>query len=138
VAKETLRAAREYAKADDAYHDGAGPLGAVGLLGSGAGDRLDDARKALVEGDAAASLRASRAVEHRMDTAKRDGVLRLAAVGMALALILVGVWRFRRWRRHRGDRRVAKATAALDDPPTLAPLEPLSKSERDHPDIFRK
>lgn len=121
VAEKTLDAAKAYAEADDDLDDGAGFLGAVGLLGSGADDELDTARKELKQGHPAASLAASRVVEKRVRDAKRNGALRVGVVVLVLFVALFGWWRLRRWRRRRGDARVAKAVAALEEantPPT--------------------
>lgn len=119
-AESTLEAAKAYRAADEHLDEGSGPLGAIGLLGSGTDDRLDTARDELESGDAAASLRASAAVERRLDNAVRDGALRLAAVILVLGAVLFVVLRTRRWRRRRGQKRIDRAADEL------APIGPLS------------
>lgn len=120
-AEDTLDAAQGYRDADEHFDEGAGPLGVIGLLGSGTDDRLDTARRELESGDASASLRASAAVERRLDNAVRDGALRVAAVVFLLALVLFTLFRARRWRRRRGQKRIDRAADAQ-----LAPLGPLN------------
>jgi hypothetical protein len=141
VAERTLDAAKAYAEADDDLDDGSGVLGAIGLVGSGADDKLDTARKELKQGHPAASLAASRAVEKRVRDAKRNGALRAGAVGVVLLVALFGWWRLRRWRRRRGDARVAKAVAALEEgstprsepDPSTEPTESADSAESTNP-----
>jgi len=119
VAEDTLDAATAYARADASLDEGAGPLGAVGLLWSGTEDKLDTARRELEGGDPAASLRASRAVEGRLDNATRDGALRAGGAAAVLGLGLFGVLRLRGWRRGRRRRRAERSADA-----TFAKLAP--------------
>ena len=126
VAEATLEAAQAYGAADAHMDEGEGLLGAVGLLFSGTDDRLETARRELEAGDPEASLRASQAVERRLDTAVRDGILRIVAVVLLLGAVLYAYLRVRRWRRDRRRRRAERlADAELAKLPGFAPVDPL-------------
>lgn len=126
-AESTLAAAEAYGAADARMDQGEGPLGAVGLLWSGTDDRLETARRELEAGDPEASIRASRSVESRLDTAVRDGILRLVVVLVFLGIVAFAYLRYRRWkkarRRRKADRLVDAETAKL---PAFAQLDPLA------------
>jgi hypothetical protein len=129
VAEDTLEAAEAYAAADRRMDEGEGPLGVVGLLWSGTDDRLDTARRELEGGDPAASLRASRAVERRLDTAGRDGAIRVAAVVLVLGVLLFAGLRYRRWRKARRRRKAEKmADEKIASLPAFASLDPLGST----------
>jgi hypothetical protein len=132
VAESTLTAAEAYGAADAHMDEGEGPLGMVGLLWSGTDDRLETARRELEAGDPEASLRASRSVEGRLDTAVRDGVLRLLAVALLLGIVAFAYLRYRRWKRQRRRRKAEKmADAKLAELPAFSSLDPLGPSGLD-------
>lgn len=107
-ADEALGAARDLRAAEDAKADGAGPLGAVGLVFSGVSGDLSDAQAAFDKGDYAAVRAGSADVGSTMDGAAVTGILRL--VGMLL-LLLVGFF-VRKALRVRKAHRAARAAEA--------------------------
>lgn len=109
-AEHALAAAEDLQSAEDAEADGAGPLGAIGLLLSGPGDDLDRARDAFDAGDYDGTQAAATAVESTMDGAAMAGVLRILAL---LAVVLAAFGARALLRR----RRVRRATARVDEPP---------------------
>jgi hypothetical protein len=104
LAHDTLDAARAYATADKRYDRGPGLLGTVGLLGSGTAGRHHAAARQLAGGHPEASLAASHAVERDLDSATRNGLLRLVGLAVAIVLVGVGFGRLRARRRSRRDR----------------------------------
>jgi hypothetical protein len=92
-ADATLDAAKAYRSADRRMDGGVGILGKVGLIGSGADGELDNAADHLSDGDTEASLDASGAVQNDLDSATRNGILRLAGVALVLGLVIAGLWR---------------------------------------------
>lgn len=97
-ADAALAAARSLRTAEDAREEGAGPLGAVGLLLSGVDDDLSDAQRAFEEGDYDEVERRAAAVTSTMDGATAAGGMRVAAL-VAVALVLAVGLRLRRARR---------------------------------------
>ncbi|HEV7762476.1 MAG TPA: hypothetical protein VGO78_25885 [Acidimicrobiales bacterium] len=112
-ADETLDAARAYRDADDRMDRGAGLIGAVGLLGSGTDGQLDEAADQLAGGDAEASLDASASVEDHLDSASRNGLLRLAGLLVVLGG-LAWVIRHRRGEERRRQRTAEAEIAQLE------------------------
>jgi hypothetical protein len=101
VAADTLDAAEAYRDADEHVDDGVGVLGTIGLLGSGTDGELDEAADQLAAGHTEASLDASAAVENDLESATRNGLLRLAGLAVLLGLAVAGLRRLGRDRRRR-------------------------------------
>ncbi|MGH9212825.1 MAG: hypothetical protein ACRD2C_19460 [Acidimicrobiales bacterium] len=120
LAEATLDAAEAYRDASARYDEGPGILGSVGLWLSGTGDRIDDARTNLEEGDAPASQRSSAAVQRRLDHATRDGLLRLGGLAMVGAAAAFGA-SHRRQRRRRLSVPVRVTAMPPPWPPPMAP-----------------
>jgi hypothetical protein len=106
-AEAAVAAAESLQEADAAEVEGAGPVGAVGLLFSNVEDDLDAARRAFDAGDYAAVERAADDVESTMEGAALAGVLRLMSA-LVLMLLGVGAWTLLRRRRTR------RANASLE------------------------
>ncbi len=110
-ADAALSAASSLLDATEAEADGAGPLGAVGLLFAGVDDDLEHARAAFDDGDYDASEAAASDVESTMDGAAMAGVLRLLGL-LLISLLGIGAWRLLRRRRARRAEARAQAAAA--------------------------
>lgn len=97
-ADEALGAAEDLRDAEDAEDQGAGPLGALGLLFSGVGDELARAQDAFEAGDYAGARTAAAEVRSTLDGAATAGLVRLAGVlgVVVLAMLLAMLWRARR------------------------------------------
>ena len=102
-AEDTLAAARDYRHAHQRYDDTSGSLlGRIGLLGTNASAKLDEARDGIEQALPRGSSDASATVERRLDAAVRNALLRLGAVALLVGLL---GWRL----LHRlGRRRVAR------------------------------
>jgi hypothetical protein len=88
-ADDDLDAARAVVDADGRFHAGHGLLGAVGLLGSDAPSRLDDAYEALADGDADAARAAAADVVGTVDGAGTAGVVRVLGLVLLLGALVV-------------------------------------------------
>jgi hypothetical protein len=108
TADEAIRTAAVLGDAEDAVADGAGPVGALGLVLDGAGDELDDAHQAFDAGDYEAARAAAADAEDVIDGAVATALTRLLGL---VVLVAAAVLILRTWRRHRA-RRAEKAAAA--------------------------
>jgi hypothetical protein len=124
IADEAIAAAHAVGDAEDTVADGAGPIGAIGLLLSGADDELDDAQAAFDDGDYADAEEAAADAEDVVDGAVVNGLLRLLGLVVLVAAVFFGR---RLWKARRRRQAEAAAAAALA-PPTIAELE---RSETD-------
>ncbi len=106
-ADAALAAAGSLQRAEEAEADGAGPLGAIGLLSSGVEDDLDAAQEAFDAGDYATVAAAAEDVESTMDGAAMAGVLRLLGL-LVFVLLGAGAWTLLRRRRTRRAKRGAR------------------------------
>jgi hypothetical protein len=122
-AEDTLDAARAYRDTRADYDEESGNLLArVGLFGSDTESRLDDAAADLADANPGGSLAATGAVDRHLDTAVRNGLLRLAALlftVFVLAVLLVWRPRARRRRTRRRDDEVATLEAMYAAPEAL-------------------
>ena len=87
--------------AQEAHDDGAGPLGAIGLLVSSVDDDLAAARAAFSAGDYELEITRSADVEDRLDGAATAGLIRVGAVVAGLAVLGLLIRQIRRRRRAR-------------------------------------
>jgi hypothetical protein len=113
VAADALATAEILGEAEDSVADGAGPIGAVGLLFNGADDELADAQEAFDDGDYAAARSAAADAEDVVDGAVLVALLRL----LALVFVVAVAWFVRK--RLKARRRRKAERAALDAMPTL-------------------
>ena len=125
VANEALDTARLLGEAEDTVDDGAGPIGALGLLFTGADDELEEAQEAFELGDYIEAREKAAEAEDVIDSAPMAALVR--AVGLLLvigAIYLVG----RLWK---GRRRQAETDAMgpIYGPPAPVELEPVEPSE---------
>jgi hypothetical protein len=121
TADEALAAAEALRDATEAEADGAGPLGAVGLLFAGTEDDLADAARAFEVGDYGTVETLADEVESTMDGAALAGVVRLLGV-LIVGLVVAGGWIL--LRRRRARRGSAAAEAGATEAPVLGPPAP--------------
>jgi hypothetical protein len=95
-AEEAAEVARAEAGALDAVEaaaarlkDDRDPVMRVGLFGRTLSSDADAARDALARGDFATAVDRAETLQRRLDTAGRDGILRIVVAGCALLLLLV-------------------------------------------------
>ena len=125
VADEALETARLLDEAEDTVDDGAGPIGAVGLLFAGADDELEDAQQSFELGDYIEAREKAADAQDVIDSAPTAALVRV--VGLLLlvgAVYLVG--RLWKGRRRQTD---ADATRPIYGPPAPFELEPVEPSE---------
>ena len=103
AADEAVGTATRLGEAEDSVDDGAGPLGALGLLFAGAGDELDDAQRAFEAGDYEAARAAADDAEDVVDGANAMALLRILGLVLLVAVVLVLRRAFRGWRGRRSD-----------------------------------
>jgi hypothetical protein len=111
AADDAIRAAEAVGAAEDRVDDGAGPIGALGLLFAGADDELDDAQRAFEDGEYEAARAAAADAEDVLDGAVGMAIVRLLGL---IALMVVAVLVRRTWRR-RAVRRAERRAAAERD-----------------------
>lgn len=122
TAEVAAEAADDVRAAASAADRSVGPLGAVGLLFNSVDDRVDRAADAFTQGNFAAASREADAAVAIVDTAARDGALRLLALA---ALVLVALAVRPAVRRHRHARAAARVAATEGElPPRDAAPEP--------------
>jgi hypothetical protein len=114
TADKAVDTARRLGDAEDTVADGAGPIGALGLLFNGAGDELDDAHDAFEDGDYETARERAAAAEDVVESAPLTALMRLVGV-----LILVGGIFLGReaWKAHRRRRAQAEADRPVYGPP---------------------
>lgn len=127
-ADASLEAAEAYRAAAERHdREASGLIASIGLLGSGVDGDLSAARDDLVSGQPGGSLAASGDAEARLDTAVRNGLLRLGAAGLLVLLVVaLGVWApsHRRRRERRRASEVAQLEAMFHAPPAPPSLGP--------------
>jgi hypothetical protein len=101
TADDAIRAAEALGAAEDRVDDGAGPVGALGLLFAGPDDELDDAQRAFEAGDYDAARAAAADAEDVVDGAIGMAFVRLLGLVVLVVLLELGrrTWRARRLRR---------------------------------------
>lgn len=86
-AADALAAARVLRVAEDAHDDGAGPLGAVGLLFSSVDDDMARADAAFEQGHYRTARAEAAQVRSAMEEAPKAGIIRLLGLALILGLI---------------------------------------------------
>jgi hypothetical protein len=123
LAADLLEVAELVVEADDEVRGGHDPLTTIGLLGSDADERFDDALAAFDDADAGATRDALDDATATVAAAQGQGLLRAGGVLLVVALGAGAVLLLRRRRRRRQQGAAAGAEAVAD-------LEGLGEAER--------